>query len=169
VVSVRSRMPPGGGGDSHERQHRLHGSAKGAPRRAACWKGLTLTLSAPRHGIAPSSLLGSLPFLAALSLVLGGCSGSDGPAPLTQVALPAWDGGADAGCTLAPTAVAMECGSAYRIGGDPYVCPGFDDAGTGATIRCEAVCQSKDCHLSGLSDDTSAVVCGAGCSALGEH
>jgi hypothetical protein len=105
----------------------------------------------------------------ALPLVASGGSDSDGPAPLTQVALLAWEGAADAGCAVATSVVAIECASAHRISGDPHACPGFAATGTGAPGYCEGVCESTACHLSGLSDGSSAVVCGSGCSAFGEH
>lgn len=104
-----------------------------------------------------------------LGLALGACSGSDGPSPLTQVPLPPWDGGADAGCAIASTAIPIECATALRITGDPYACAGFDDAGSGAISTCEGLCDGRICGLSGLSDGSSAVVCGAKCSAVGEH
>jgi hypothetical protein len=114
------------------------------------------------------TLAGGRSCLVALPLVVVLGCGSDGPDPLTLVPLPAWDGGADAGCVIGRSAVTVQCAPAYRISGDPEACPGFD-AGVGASSACEMVCTSRVCNLSGLSDGTSAVVCEADCPAFGAH
>jgi hypothetical protein len=108
-----------------------------------------------------TSTIGSI--VAALSVA---CSSSSGGAtPLTLVALPEYDGGADAGCSITGESVRVQCDTVYRITGDPHQCPGFDSNGNGTTAECQAVCMSGlVCSLSGISDGTSAVACSAGCA-----
>jgi hypothetical protein len=99
--------------------------------------------------------------------VLGAACGTSTPSTpaLTQVALPPWDGGADAGCSIDTTSIRVQCTMAYRIEGDPYACVGFDSQGMGSTAACTAACHSGlVCSLSGLSDGTYAVVCQTGCA-----
>ena len=93
-----------------------------------------------------------------------------GPPPdrapgLTLVALPPWDGGAEAGCAIGTSGARVQCTTAYRITGDPFACPGFDDSGAGTTAACETACRSGlVCSLSGISDGTSAVACQSDCA-----
>lgn len=104
----------------------------------------------------------------AVAAACGSGPHADSLAP-SFVTLPPWDGGADAGCTIETNGTAIQCATAYRISGDPYACPGFDDAGAGSTTTCQAICQSGlVCNLSGLSDGTSAVDCQSGCASR-EH
>jgi hypothetical protein len=111
-----------------------------------------------------TSIIAVLPFGLAVVCMACGSTTSTTPA-LTQVPLPPWDGGADAGCSIATTSVRVQCTTAYRIEGDPRTCPGFDSQGTGSTAACTAACRSGlVCSLSGLSDGTSAVVCESSCA-----
>jgi hypothetical protein len=95
-----------------------------------------------------------------------GCGGSGSPsaATFTLVPLPAWDGGADAGCTVASTGSRVGCATAYEISGDPLSCAGFNGSGVGSTTVCQTICKSGlTCNLSGLSDGTDVVACQATC------
>jgi hypothetical protein len=108
-----------------------------------------------------------VPALGAIGASLCAACGSSsaGATPLTLVALPEYDGGADAGCSISGESVRVQCDSVYRITGDPRECPGFDSNGSGTTAECQAVCMSGlVCTLSGISDGTSAVACAAGCA-----
>ena len=102
----------------------------------------------------------------ALAVFSSACSSSSGGATgLTLVPLPAWDGGADAACTISTSGERVQCDTVYRITGDPHQCPGFDATGAGTTAECQAACMSGlVCSLSGVSDGTSAVACSAACA-----
>ena len=101
---------------------------------------------------------------AALAVSLGCGGGGPHSGGLSLVPLPKWDGGADAGCTVASDGTKVGCATAYRISGDPLACSGFDSTGNGSTARCQTICKSGlTCNLSGLSDGTDVVACQATC------
>ena len=104
--------------------------------------------------------------LALLASAIAGCSSTatpSGPSP-SFTAIHPWAGGADADCTVGASSTSVGCDTAFPITGDPYACPGFNDAGNGSSAACEVVCRSAlVCSLSGLSDGTNAVDCAANC------
>jgi len=102
-----------------------------------------------------------------LLLLAAGCSSSSaasGP-PLSFTSIHPWDGGSDAGCAIGTASTHVGCATAYSVEGNPYLCPGFDDAGAGAANTCKVVCGSAAlvCSLAGLSNGTNAVDCESNC------
>jgi len=110
-----------------------------------------------------AALLGAGLVLAVLGLACGSSSPS-GPVLSLTAALNPWDGGDEAGCSIAGSGTRVGCDTVYRITGDPSACAGFD-GGTGSAARCEVLCNSGlVCSLTGLSDGTNGVDCSANCA-----
>ncbi|HTQ42926.1 MAG TPA: hypothetical protein VMI75_09255 [Polyangiaceae bacterium] len=103
-----------------------------------------------------------------LLLLVAGCSSSSGPSgpTLSFTSVHAWDGGADAGCTIGTGVTHVGCSTAYSVSGNPYACQGFDDAGVGSANTCKVVCGSAAlvCSIAGLSNGTNAVDCQSNCA-----